>query len=92
MNSMIASDEASEESEFLPNRMHFACATNGIQQECHISVNSKLSVVSYGPYSQRHIKNHYCCGKSIRLPVILIGSFLSDGIVNNLTDRYFNLF
>ena len=32
-------------------------ATDGIRQESYISVNSK-SVVSYGPCSQRHIKNH----------------------------------
>ena len=80
MNSIMASDDASEESEFLSalnaslenfvhkalkmhskNRMQwrrcFGCVTDGIRQERYVSVNFK-SVVSYGPYSQRHIKNH----------------------------------
>ena len=35
----------------------FGRVTDGIRQVRYISVNFK-SVVSYGPYSQRHIKNH----------------------------------
>ena len=37
----------------------FGRATDGIRQKRYISVNSK-SVILYGPYNQRHIKNHRC--------------------------------
>ena len=50
----------------MPWERCFGRATDGIRQERYISVNSK-SVFSYGPYSQRHIKNHRCCGKSVGL-------------------------
>ena len=41
----------------MPRERCFGRATDGIRQERNISINFK-SVVSYGPYSQRHIKNH----------------------------------
>ena len=40
----------------IPREICFGGATDGIRQERYISVNSK-SVVSYGQYSQRQIKN-----------------------------------
>ena len=79
MNSIMTSDDASEESEFLlalnaipESFVHKALKDEQIEYihriVCHgrdvlavlpagLSVNFK-SVVSYGPYSQRHIKNH----------------------------------
>ena len=39
----------------MPWERCFRRATDGIKQEHYVSVNSK-SVVSYGPYSQRHVK------------------------------------
>ena len=62
----------------------FVRATDGIRQECSISVNSK-SVVSCGPYSQCNIKSHRCCFKSVGLhPKSTIDFHLKKWIMESL--------
>ena len=56
-------------------------ATDGIRKERYISVHSK-NVVSYGPYSQRHIKTHRCCGKSVGLHGLQVASIKKNGLWN----------
>ena len=41
----------------IPGKRSFGRGTDGIREERYTSVNFK-TVVSYGPYNQRRIKNH----------------------------------